>query len=401
MALSGVKVLDFTHLLPGEVCSTLLADMGAEVLRIERLEPTLNEMLPPHVQGESLYFWSLHRNKKRLRINLKSEAGLAVVRRLALAADVIIENFRPAVMDRLGLGAEALMAENPRLIFCSVSGYGSTSKWCDRPGHDLNFVAETGILYETQDDQGNPVMPAVFVSDYMSGTYAALGISAALYEREKTGRGRRIEISMFESALSALAVTGTMGMYLGLDPSEIHVRYPDDLPNHRLYRCLDGRFLAAAPVEPEFWLKFLKILNREDLLTRDVIKDREYLSTELAAIFAARPLSHWMELFGEANCCVSPVNKVSEAVQFLPEPNSVITNMHHDKLGMVPQISNPMKKLFWTQNKSDDWSVADPASACAQTLAAEGFSQQEIDELIYAQDCAKNTGKSILAIASK
>lgn len=108
-----------------------------------------------------------------------------------------------------------------------------------------------------------------------------------------------------------------------------------------------------------------------------------------------------MELFGEANCCVSPVNKVSEAVQFLPEPNSVITNMHHDKLGMVPQISNPMKKLFWTQNKSDDWSVADPASACAQTLAAEGFSQQEIDELIYAQDCAKNTGKSILAIASK
>jgi crotonobetainyl-CoA:carnitine CoA-transferase CaiB-like acyl-CoA transferase len=108
-----------------------------------------------------------------------------------------------------------------------------------------------------------------------------------------------------------------------------------------------------------------------------------------------------MDLFGEANCCVSPVNKVSEAVQFLPEPNGVITSMHHDKLGLVPQISNPMKKLFWPQNKAKDWSVADPKAACTQTLAAEGFTQEEIDELIYAQVCAENTGKSILAIASK
>lgn len=365
-ALNGIKVLDFTHLLPGEVCSTLLADMGADVLRIERLESTMNEMLPPHVNGESLYFWSLHRNKRRLKVNLKSAAGKELVEKLALGADVIIENFRPAVMNRLGLGAAAMSAQNPRLVYCSVSGYGSKSKWSNRPGHDLNFVAETGILYETRDQAGTPVMPAVFVSDYMSGTYGALGIVAALFEREKTGRGRHIEISMFESALSALAVTGTMGMYLNMDPSEIHVRYPDDLPNHRLYRCLDGRYLAAAPVEPEFWLKFLTLIDRLDLLGKDPIKDRTELTCAIQETIEKRSLQDWMLVFAEADCCVSPVNKVSEAVNFLPEWSKIIGTMHHDKLGPVPQIGNPMKKIFG--RPGPDWSEAKPIENAARTL---------------------------------
>lgn len=389
MALAGLKVLDFTHLLPGEVCSTLLADMGADVLRIERLEPTLNEMLPPHVDGESLYFWSLHRNKKRLRVNLKSSSGHNLVRRLAEQADIIIENFRPSAMDRLGLGAKELMEANPRLIYCSISGYGSQSQWSDRPGHDLNFVAETGILHETRSEEGIPVMPAVFVSDYMSGTYAALAISAALYERTSTGRGRRLEISMFESALSALAVTGTMGLYLNMDPADIHVRYPDALPNHRLYKCADGRYLAAAPVEPQFWTRFLALIGRDELQVYDVIKDRDYLSAEIAATIAGRSLSQWMTVFAESNCCVSPVNKVSEATNFLPgqESAGLITTMPHDKLGPVRQISNPIKKLFWPADKPN-WSITDPAQAAGALLRQEGFTEAEIEELGYASAVA-------------
>ena len=376
---SKIKVLDFTHLLPGEIASTLLSDLGTQVLRIERLEPTLNERLPPLVNndGDSLYFWSLHRNKERIKINLKSSQGIDIVKKLAESADIVIENFRPGVMDRLGLGPEALKAINKRLIYCSVSGYGSTSKWGSKPGHDLNFVAETGILYEAQDQTGKPILPSVFVSDYMSGTYAALAITAALYERESTGVGRRLEISMFESALSALGVVGTISLYLNLEPSEIHAKYPDELPNHRVYRCLDGRYLAAAPIEPEFWLKFLTIIERLDLLEKDVIGDRDNLSAEIAKVIESKTLADWMVLFSNSNCCVSPVNTVKEAVSFLPEGSArVLTHMNHSRLGEVPQISNPIKQIY---GKSQlDWSCSDTAKETDLQLKALGITDSQI-----------------------
>lgn len=383
MSFAKLKVLDFTHLLPGEIVSTLMSDLGAQVLRVERLDSTLNERLPPIVTSsndgveDSLYFWSLHRNKERIKIDLKSTQGIEIVKKLAESADIVIENFRPGVMDRLGLGPDELRQLNQRLIYCSVNGYGSTSKWGTRPGHDLNFVAETGILFEAQDQLGKPIMPSVFVSDYMSGTYAALAISAALYEREASGVGRRIEISMFESALSALAVVGTISLYLNLEPSEIHAKYPDELPNHRVYRCLDGRYLAAAPIEPEFWLKFLTIIERLDLLKKDVIHERDSLSTEIAKVIAGKTLADWMLLFTDSNCCVSPVNTVKEAVSFLPEGSArVLTHMTHSRLGEVPQISNPIRQIYG--KKELDWSCTDTEEKTKQQLKALGITDSQI-----------------------
>ncbi|MFA6209780.1 MAG: CoA transferase [Candidatus Obscuribacterales bacterium] len=388
MSFAKLKVLDFTHLLPGEIVSTLMSDLGAQVLRVERLDTTLNERLPPIVSNDgwqdSLYFWSLHRNKERIKIDLKSATGLEIVKRLAESADIVIENFRPGVMDRLGLGDSHLRALNPRLIYCSVNGYGSASKWGTKPGHDLNFVAETGILYESQDQSGKPIMPSVFVSDYMSGTYAALAITAALYERETSGKGRRVEISMFESALSALAVVGTISLYLKLEPSEIHAKYPDELPNHRVYRCKDGRYLAAAPIEPEFWLKFLTIIERLDLLAKDVIEERVSLSAEIAEVMASKTLAEWMLLFGDANCCVSPVNTVKEAVNFLPEGSErVLTHMTHSRLGEVPQISNPIKAIY--NKKVSEWSCSDTATETVKQLQAIGISSSQIEAMKQAK----------------
>lgn len=381
MSFAKLKVLDFTHLLPGEIVSTLMSDLGAQILRVERLDSTLNERLPPIITNDgmedSLYFWSLHRNKERIKIDLKSTQGIEIVKKLAESADIVIENFRPGVMDRLGLGPDALRQLNQRLVYCSVNGYGSTSKWGNKPGHDLNFVAETGILYEAQDQLGKPIMPSVFVSDYMSGTYAALAITAALYERETSGVGRRIEISMFESALSALAVVGTISLYLNLEPSEIHAKYPDELPNHRVYRCLDGRYLAAAPIEPEFWLKFLTIIERLDLLKKDVIQERDSLSTEIAKVIAGKTLADWMVLFSDSNCCVSPVNTVKEAVSFLPEGSArVLTHMTHSRLGEVPQISNPIRQIYG--KKELDWSCTDTEEKTKQQLLGLGITDSQI-----------------------
>lgn len=381
MSFAKLKVLDFTHLLPGEIVSTLMSDLGAQILRVERLDSTLNERLPPIITNDgmedSLYFWSLHRNKERIKIDLKSTQGIEIVKKLAESADIVIENFRPGVMDRLGLGPDALRQLNQRLVYCSVNGYSSTSKWGNKPGHDLNFVAETGILYEAQDQLGKPIMPSVFVSDYMSGTYAALAITAALYERETSGVGRRIEISMFESALSALAVVGTISLYLNLEPSEIHAKYPDELPNHRVYRCLDGRYLAAAPIEPEFWLKFLTIIERLDLLKKDVIQERDSLSTEIAKVIAGKTLADWMVLFSDSNCCVSPVNTVKEAVSFLPEGSArVLTHMTHSRLGEVPQISNPIRQIYG--KKELDWSCTDTEEKTKQQLLGLGITDSQI-----------------------
>ncbi|MBI4533527.1 MAG: CoA transferase, partial [Candidatus Melainabacteria bacterium] len=184
-----LQVLDFAHLLPGELCSTILTDLGFKIIRIESLEPGLGQRLPPLIKGESLYYWSLHRNKRRIALNLKSKAGIEVVRKLARESDVILENFRPGVMNRLGIGYSQMQRINSKLIFCSISGYGQNSAWSQRPGHDLNYVAEAGILSFNQTPNGQPVMPGVLVSDYMAGIYAALAIVSALYERQCTGQG--------------------------------------------------------------------------------------------------------------------------------------------------------------------------------------------------------------------
>lgn len=363
MSLAKIKVLDFTHLLPGEVTSTLFADMGAEILRVERLEKGLNEHLPPLVEGESLYFWSLHRNKKRIRVNLKNSVAVDFLKRLIrdLDIDVILENFRPGVMERLGLGYEALSAVNPRLVYCSISGYGAKSKWRNRPGHDLTFVAESGILHESQDEHGKPILPGVFISDYMSGTYGALAAVSALFERTFTGKGKHLEISMFESALSTLAVLGTINMQLGLESNEIHKRYPDVLPNHTLYRCLDGRYLACAPVEPQFWQAFLHLIDREDLLGKDPVVDKDFLLAEIAPTIAKKSLEDWMYVFKEADCCVSPVNTLGEALSFLPEgKEKVTTQISHPVLGSVGQVKSPL----YPQEKTD------PDSFCTDTKGA-------------------------------
>jgi len=379
MTLAKLKVLDFTHLLPGEVASTLLSDMGAQVLRIEKLQKGLNESLPPIVDGESLYFWALHRNKKRIRLDLKKPGAIELIKRLVKDADVVLENFRPGVMARLGLGYNDLKSINPALVYCSISGYGSHSQWSNRPGHDLTFVAEAGILDETLDKDGAPVLPGVFISDYMSGSYGALAVVAALYQAKDTGEGRHVEISMFESALSTLSVLGTVDMRLGLE--ELHSRYPENLPNHRIYRCKDKRFLACAPFEPQFWQIFLQKLERTDLAQYDVIEDKVILIEEVAKTIAQKTLKEWMSIFNEPpDCCVSPVNTVDEALDFLPEGRSrVVTAIEHDKIGTIHQIKSPLYQLF--AKRDSDVFYTDTDACLDEVLKSLDYSEDQAKQL--------------------
>lgn len=335
------------------------------------------------VAGESLYYWSMHRNKRRLRLNLKKEQAIEIVKSLVKNSDVIIENFRPGAMERLGLAFADLKAINPALIYCSISGYGKESKWKDRPGHDLTFVAEAGILDETRDENGIPIVPGIFVSDYMSGVYGALAVVSALFERTITGLGKHVEISMFESALSTLGVVATSMLHPSQAGKERETRYPEALPNHRLYRCKDGRYLAAAPVEPQFWMIFLEKIGRPDLMGKHPIKDKVYLMQQIAPELERRTLAEWMEIFKEPYCCVSPVNTVDEALDFLPEGRQrVISEIDHPTLGKISQMKNPIYQLYrnWSEAQAD-FICKDTKEVASQVLRTLGYGDEDLAHL--------------------
>lgn len=376
--LSKIRVLDFAHLLPGELCSTILSDMGMQVTRIEPLEPGLGKRLPPVVDGESLYYWSLHRNKKRLAIDLKKAEGVKLIHKLVEHTDVVVENFRPEVMDRLAIGYEQLSKINPRLIFLSISGYGQNSNWSQRPGHDLNFVAESGVLNQHKNPDGSPTLPGILISDYMSALYGALAVSTHLMERETTGKGKHIDISMFECSLSTLNILATGTLYTGLDPIAAGFNYPAEMPNYNVYRCKDDRYLAVASLERPFWEKFCSLIGREDLQPKTAKPSDTGLKEIIAKEIEKKTLAQWTEIFDGSDCCVSPVNTLQEALSHqLTKEKKLLVNASHPVLGNIPQMTTPVFNRHESQVVARD-STSHDARVVLSDL---GFSSDEIEHL--------------------
>jgi alpha-methylacyl-CoA racemase len=344
LPLIGIKVLDFTHLLPGEVCSTVLADLGCEVMRIEPVAPGLGSTLPPIVEGESLYYWSIHRNKMRLAVDLKSAQGKEIAHKLVRWCDALVENFRPGVMQRLGVSYDDASRLNPGIVYCSISGYGQETSWSNRPGHDLNFIAESGVLDSTRlDENGRPALPGALISDYMSALYGALGVVSALFARQTSGQGRHIDISMFESALSTQQIMATALSYLSVSKKEANFRYPSELPHYSVYECKDGRHIAIAPLEKQFWKIFCQTTGMIDLIDRHAEAADAALFQRFTSLFKTKTLAQWMETFEGTNCCISPVNTIDEALRMVPAVQRAATaNLTHPTLGAIPQIVSPM-----------------------------------------------------------
>lgn len=379
MPLTNVRALDFSHLLPGELCSTILVDLGCRITRVESLKPGLAQRLPPIVKGESLYYWSVHREKARIALDLKQPAAIEIILRLVEDVDVVIENFRPGVMDRLGIGYGVLHAINPRLIYCSISAYGQNSAWSQRPGHDLNFVAESGVLSQTALPNGIPRVTGLLVSDYMSATYAALSIVAALYERDRTGgAGRHLDISMFESALSTVNLLATAWEYMGQPMREGNADYRDAVSNYNIYRCADDNYLAVAPLEPQFWEEFCRRIERLDLISKYPLGPNPQMKETLAEIIAGKTRAEWVQVFENSNCCVSPVNSIHEAVHFPPtQERQVLCYLQHPTLGAIPQLRTPTG----TSSNQSLTAPADPATTTRQLLKELGYSDEIIQDL--------------------
>jgi len=307
--LAGVRVLDLTRLLPGPMGTQHLADLGADVIKIE--DTGAGDYANPAVRA------LVNRNKRAIRIDLKQPQGVAALLRLCRDADVLVEGFRPGVMQRLGVGYEAVAAVNPRIVYCSISGFGQDGPLAAMPGHDINYIALTGVADQVGNAHG-PGLSNLPVADLLGGTMGAVkDILAALLAAARTGRGRHLDVSIADAVMAhavlPLAQLKQHGKVQPLGEGAL----TGALACYGFYRTADGRHVAVGALEPKFWQALCRRLERPDLeplhRTGDPATERA-LQAQLAAVFAARPLAHWAQLFADGEACVTPVLRLDEAL---------------------------------------------------------------------------------------
>jgi alpha-methylacyl-CoA racemase len=319
-ALSDVRVLDLSRLLPGGFCSLMLADFGAEVLKVE--DTGLGDYIrwaPPYYEGtddsaKSALYLALNRNKRSIRVNLKEERGREVLLRLAREHDVLLESYRPGVLDRLGVGYERLREENPGLVYCAITGYGQDGPYRDRAGHDMNYLGVVGLLGLTGEKDGPPVQAAGQIADLGGGALmAAFGIMAALRERERSGAGQLVDVSMADGALSWLAMVAGKYFADGQVPRRGELDLAGGYLCYRPYACSDGHVSLGA-LEPKFWQAWCRGVGREDLVERQFEPPGGDAHAEVERIFAERTRDEWTQFAAEHDCCLEPVLDLDEAL---------------------------------------------------------------------------------------
>ncbi len=311
--LAGVRVLDLTRYIPGPYATLTLSDLGAEVIKIEPPEGDPIRFFPPAAGDDSAAHAALNRGKRSVVVDLRAAEGPSVVRRLAARADVLVESFRPGVLARRGLGAPALMEAHPRLVYCSLTGYGQEGAYAGRAGHDVGYGALGGFLGANVDVEGRPILPKTQVIDMTAGLLAAVGILAALQAREKSGRGQHVDVSLLRASLALMSLPLTRAWAGDGDPEgagELTGIYPC----YGVYRCRDGRWLAVGALEPKFWERLCAALGRPELAADQWAagEARIHARAALSALFASRSRDEWVQALAEHDVCVEPVLAMDE-----------------------------------------------------------------------------------------
>lgn len=313
--LDGCFIVDFSTLLPGPLATLLLAEAGAEVVKVERPgRGDESRAYEPPWGGSSAYFALLNRGKKSIALDLKNPADQNRLQPLLARADVVVEQFRPGVMARLGCDYERVARFNSRVVYCSISGYGQTGPKRDQAGHDLNFIAESGLIALSMGDPAHPVIPPALVADIAGGAYpAVMNILLALRERESTGRGRHLDISMTDNLFTLMYWAVGSGFANGQWPRNGRDLVTGGTARYRLYPTKDGRVVAAAPIEEKFWSAFCDLIGLEPGL-RDDTKNPGATVDRIAAIIASETADTWASRFSGTECCCSIVTDLKCAV---------------------------------------------------------------------------------------
>ncbi len=379
--LESIRVLDLSRLLPGPYATMLLADLGAEVIKIET--PVLGDymrLIPPFVEnpesGEAVSapYLMVNRNKKSVALNFRNARGRELLNRLAREADVLLETFRPGAADRWGIGYAAMREVNPRLVYCSLSGYGQTGPYRDRAGHDLNYIALGGLLDVNGRPDGPPVPPAVQIADLSGGMLAAISILAAVIGRDRTGAGQYLDVSLFDAALSwtGTIIGGAFAAGIKLERGKMQLN--GGMACYNVYETQDGQHITLGAIEPHFWIAFCRAIGRGDLESRQY----EYEAIpEVAGIFKTRSLAEWLKFFEQVDACIEPVtgfDRVSENPQV--KHRGLIEQLSVPGFGPLPQVGSV---FVFAQNR-----VTPPPRLGEHTrevLSGSGLNEEEIQAL--------------------
>lgn len=371
--LTGIRVLDLTRLLPGPVCSLHLADMGADVIKIE----------DPH-QGDYArdlgnYYDSVNRNKRSIKLDLKQDAGREIFLRLADTTHVIIEGFRPGTVDRLKIGYQDIDARNPAIVYCSISGYGQTGPYRDHAGHDLNYAGYAGVIDQIGARGGPPVIPNFQIADLLGGSLGAvMGILAALVDAQRSGRGRYVDVAMADCTLAHTVIPLSTSQQLGHVLPRGEDMLSGGFPWYAIYETADARFVALAALEEKFWRRFCEKLDRVDWVA-DYHADETRcaaLSDALRILFKSQTQAYWLSELETADCCFSPVLTLDESLR---HPQFEAREMVKDTVGGMAQFAFPVKFSDFQFNVHH--AAPRHGEHSEQILVELGYTAREIDVL--------------------
>ncbi|HEU5140189.1 MAG TPA: CaiB/BaiF CoA-transferase family protein [Bacillales bacterium] len=380
LPLEAIRVLDLTRLLPGPYCTMLLADFGAEVIKVETpkvgdyarwTEPKLDD-------GNSAQFHSLNRNKKSIVLNLKSEEGKNLFIKLVRTADVVIESFRPGVMERLGLDYKVLRDINPRLVYCALTGYGQNGPYAHLAGHDINYLSYSGLLDLQGEQEGRPIVPAAQIADIGGGALpAAVGIMLALFNREKSGQGQFVDIAMLDGVISWMQTTLPAYLVSGISSNRGEIPLSGGMACYEVYETKDGRYLAVGALEEKFWREFCEVIGCEDFipLHHAPLREQNRMKADIQCVIETETLAGWMNRFSGKEACVSPVHNFEE----MESDPQVLARCMIQPFNGVRQIGQPIKL---SETPCEMQSKAPSLGEHTNEIFKEiGLSTQEIDRL--------------------
>jgi len=381
--LDGFKLLDLSRLLPGPYCSLLLSDLGMEVLKLEDPEQgDYIRAIGPVRKKDSAYFLALNRGKKSINLDLKKKESKQIFFKLIQSYDIVLESFRPGVMDRLGIGYAELKKRNPSVILCSLSGYGQDGPYREKSGHDINYIGLGGILDLIGPKNGAPIIPGVQIADIGGGLMATVAILAAIIHREKTGEGQFLDISMLDAVISWLSINA--GRYF-MD-KEIPKRGDTQLTGkyacYQIYETKDGRYMSLGALEQKFWKDFCEVIGRKDLIQKQFVEGEEQLLIikEVQKLFKTKAQKEWVDFFRSADVCCEPILNLE---QVFHHPHvlhrQMVEEIEHPVEGKIRQIGNPIKSSqFSFKIRTPPPSKGEHTTEILKTI---GCSEEEIEHL--------------------
>ena len=391
--LAGVRVLELAHVMAGPVCGLMLGDLGADVIKAERLPAgdSSRSFVPPDLEGESAAFMMLNRGKRGIALDLRCAEGIEVVRRLAAAADVLVENFRVGTMERMGLGWEELSRANPRLVYCQITGFGRTGPMAETGGFDLIAQGYSGLMSITGEGPGRePVKVGAPVTDITAGILAALGVAAALFERERTGRGQLVDTSLYEAGITQTYWQSAIALATGASPGPLGSAHPLAAP-YQAFRTADG-WINVGASNAATWVRLTDAIGRPQLRDDARFADNAArmghlveLCDVLRPVFSSRPTAEWLALLGSAGVPAGPVASIGEMLDH-PQTRArdMVVEVEHSRLGRLESLGTPLKLSGSSRAAGAGPLPGAPrlGEHSREVLEETGWGAAEIDELI-------------------